>query len=706
MKSRKAFTVPELLVAITIVTVLGTIAFFAFAGYVSNSRDSVRISDIANLKKVLSIFQVEYGFYPHPTNAVNITYSWATVFSQWTFWESTFQNQSIINKIPHDPLTLQEYPYSITANKHEFQIYSALEDPNRSAQVSFLWVTQSHAASSKQWYSIIEWNYNQVLTSVSTGWTDYILAIPSIIARDTDTIDIVSLVWENKLLFPTFTNVHSNYAGSFDDTNADFVYTPANLVMWEWDLKYLQFGEWFSQLVENLSSVYSGEDFWNFSEYSHLNESTLRGLNSFSNDDFTLYSTCAKLAWSLQESNDSVYTLKDSQWNLYAAYCDMSAKWWNPYPNASLVLDFKTGKAWKNGQSVNVASFFGVTRSSIGSYESNNWSISYFAANTLRYWDKGLLVEESRTNLVPDSTVFSSGSPWWVLNNVNLSQNVEIAPDGNLTADKLTFTTGWATRRMTVSNPSWVISWQTYTFSLWVKWTSWDNVKLAIHSSEWGTIYPSQSLDGSWQRLSLTAAVSWVDIRFWIWNDNGETTMNPIYIWWAQIEQWDFMTSYIPTSWGIVTRGGELIFINSSNWIGSTEGTIFIDWEQYGWINSKGVFSLHNSSGITSNRIDLRSNSSVTPTISYNGFNYSVSSLWSLESSQKVAIWYKAHDFWFVKDWWTVEVLSSWEIPVWLNRLQLWSVDGGVSHNIDGYIKKFVYWTERKSDTALQLLSE
>jgi prepilin-type N-terminal cleavage/methylation domain-containing protein len=46
IKNKKAFTLIELIVTITIVSILATIAFVSFQGYRVSARDSVRLSDM------------------------------------------------------------------------------------------------------------------------------------------------------------------------------------------------------------------------------------------------------------------------------------------------------------------------------------------------------------------------------------------------------------------------------------------------------------------------------------------------------------------------------------------------------------------------------------------------------------------------------------------------------------------------------------
>ena len=53
--TRKAFTLVELIVVITILAILGTIAFISLQGYSADARNSKRSSDLGELVKTVSI---------------------------------------------------------------------------------------------------------------------------------------------------------------------------------------------------------------------------------------------------------------------------------------------------------------------------------------------------------------------------------------------------------------------------------------------------------------------------------------------------------------------------------------------------------------------------------------------------------------------------------------------------------------------------
>ncbi|MDD2871274.1 MAG: prepilin-type N-terminal cleavage/methylation domain-containing protein [Candidatus Gracilibacteria bacterium] len=103
------FTLVELIVVITILAILGTIAFISLQGYSSQARDSTRISDLSSMKSSLELFNIDAGKYPLPSDVTEITYSGAVAWSQGTFGETVFSNVDKLDKIPTDPQTDKQY---------------------------------------------------------------------------------------------------------------------------------------------------------------------------------------------------------------------------------------------------------------------------------------------------------------------------------------------------------------------------------------------------------------------------------------------------------------------------------------------------------------------------------------------------------------------------------------------------------------------
>ena len=128
-KINKAFTLVELIVVITILAVLWTISFVSFQWYAASSRDSVRITDLSNISKVLKLNTSAGVPLLIPENAIDITSSWSVLVTQWQMWNKLL-SYYWINNGGIDPLDKEPYVYSINNNKTKYQLLWFLESEN------------------------------------------------------------------------------------------------------------------------------------------------------------------------------------------------------------------------------------------------------------------------------------------------------------------------------------------------------------------------------------------------------------------------------------------------------------------------------------------------------------------------------------------------------------------------------------------------
>lgn len=149
------FTLVELLVVISILAILWTIAFLSFWGYSSKSRDSVRISDTVNITKWLEIYNVTAWKYPLPDNAVVFTWSTWSIINQWTLWDNVSRILKL-SKPPLDPSTNSNYIYSIFNDWKYYQLYYEKENitwynnPNSINTIYAETITKT---------PVVKWNY-------------------------------------------------------------------------------------------------------------------------------------------------------------------------------------------------------------------------------------------------------------------------------------------------------------------------------------------------------------------------------------------------------------------------------------------------------------------------------------------------------------------------------------------------------------------
>ncbi|MDD5377144.1 MAG: FISUMP domain-containing protein [Candidatus Gracilibacteria bacterium] len=177
------FTLVELIVVITILVILGTIAFTSLSGYSGNARDSSRVSDLTNLSKGLDIASIKTGSYPTPDNPFTITYSGGIIWTQGTIGDNVMNTISAggarISKKPTDPLiTSKEYTYSKLAYGNAYQIKTDWEGDSIAYRNDI--IDQAQAASGNPTLSYIKGNYNGVVAKTQTGNRVYVFAIPSL----------------------------------------------------------------------------------------------------------------------------------------------------------------------------------------------------------------------------------------------------------------------------------------------------------------------------------------------------------------------------------------------------------------------------------------------------------------------------------------------------------------------------------------------
>ena len=221
---------------------------------------------------------------------------------------------------------------------------------------------------------------------------------------------------------------------------------------------------------------------------------------------------------------------------------------------------------------------------------------------------KGLLVEEQRTNLTTYSSEFdnaawgkanlnTTGTPAWV--------NVQTAPDGNLSADKLIESN--TTAQHYVSRAQTVTSGSTYTLSFYLRagertwaWLEFyggiptGTGYINLSTGDKGTTTGSASavtvtnVGGNWWRVVLPGFVaSSTTPAFAVYTSTGNGVnsyagdgSSGIYIWGAQLEEnASFATSYIPvgsTTAG-ATRNADVASVSTQAFpYSATEGTLVV----------------------------------------------------------------------------------------------------------------------------------
>ena len=305
-----------------------------------------------------------------------------------------------------------------------------------------------------------------------------------------------------------------------------------------------------------------------------------------------------------------------------------------------------------------------------------------------------LLVEPQRTNLILQSSSFDNAA-WSKVGGVTTTANTTTSPSGVQDADTINFSAYGQELNQFIS---YVPFSGTYTHSFWIKGTSGQKVNYYD-----GTGDTSITLTNEWTRVVITKTYS---SQYLLMNFNsygGWTATSPVYIWGAQLELGSYSTSYIPTTSASVTRNADVISKTGiSSLIGQTEGTLFLDFEDYVELDIP-CFTIDN--GTNDNRIVLyRENGTGYLGLFLAASGTPVSALSTISASDgKIAIAYTGTTFVMYRN--GVQILSiTSAIP---SSMSVVRFNGRATNDFytTRKIKSFALWKTRLTNDELATLT-
>jgi hypothetical protein len=234
------------------------------------------------------------------------------------------------------------------------------------------------------------------------------------------------------------------------------------------------------------------------------------------------------------------------------------------------------------------------TRASTATFVGSNGLIQTAAINAPRFdhdpvtlASRGLLIEESRTNVVPNS----QGLANWSFTNSTLG-SATTAPDGSNTANSVSFQTANSSplfysfiARLAIIA---VTAGQQYTLSFYVKSATNTSINIGVNGRTQGANNSGilVNVTTSWTRVSFTTTLAVNDTGLFAVIGTGMAgsaeflSARNIEIWGAQLEAGSFPTSYIPTTTASVVRSADVCSITGSDFSGmynQTGGSILAD---------------------------------------------------------------------------------------------------------------------------------
>lgn len=222
-----------------------------------------------------------------------------------------------------------------------------------------------------------------------------------------------------------------------------------------------------------------------------------------------------------------------------------------------------------------------------------------YDASTVPAQPRGLLIEESRSNLLTYSEQFDNAA--WTKVRCTITANATIAPDGTSSADRIVEDTTNNSRFISQTIAS-VASGQAVAVSCYAKASGRDIFAIVtadsasvfrttyfnISTGTIGTVASGhtasiQNLGNGWYRCTIVQTQSSPTGAFIVYPSlcavNGSTTytgdgVSGIYLWGAQLEAGSFATSYIPTTSASVTRAADVAQLTGSA-LTTLQGTNF-----------------------------------------------------------------------------------------------------------------------------------
>ena len=340
----------------------------------------------------------------------------------------------------------------------------------------------------------------------------------------------------------------------------------------------------------------------------------------------------------------------------------------------------------------------------------------------------GLLIEESRTNLLVNSATFVA------VTNIAVTTSANVSPDGTLNASYAipNATSGYHN----TSTSSTVVTATAYTMSVFAKAGAYTRlgVREGVGSgtaalfdltagtviSGTGTITP---VGNSWYRCVVPFTSSGTSAALTCFPYPSSTT-NPltifsgdgfsgVYLWGQQLEAGAFATSYIPTVASQVTRAADAASMtgtNFSSWYNVGQGSFYGEANLYGGVNGLYNYIAYATDGTTTNNIKLGFYNNGTS--NYGGLGISVTSVaqtifvtagLSANTFAKLAGSYAPNNFAISKDGATAVTSSSGGIPA-VSSLYIGQRVGNAEY-IDGHIKRITYYPKALTSTELQGLT-
>ena len=311
----------------------------------------------------------------------------------------------------------------------------------------------------------------------------------------------------------------------------------------------------------------------------------------------------------------------------------------------------------------------------------------------------GLLVEETRTNLITYSEDFSNAA-WSGYYQKPTFVTGQLAPDGSYTAMKWNTSTttgsGSGAAGGLVFGQGQATAGVTYTASVWLKASASVNMAFGLTDGATTVI----TLTNEWVRYTYTGqSVNF--LRLFQLNENTNEDID-IYIWGAQTEVGSFPTSYIPTSGSTATRSADVASIGVSEFgYNQSEGTVVVEFQNTEINSTDRMVSINDGSGNNAYQIQHVNGTSTSGRIRVGATDYMFSNRTAI-SSGKAALLYSEEYAQFATDG-SANSQDTTVATATMTSLNIGHINGASQCN--GHIKSLRYFPRKLTESQLEALT-
>jgi len=356
---------------------------------------------------------------------------------------------------------------------------------------------------------------------------------------------------------------------------------------------------------------------------------------------------------------------------------------------------------------------------------------------------RGLLIEESRTNLLLRSAEFDF--PAWTKTNSSITANATTSPDGTVAADKLIEALDVNLVHQVTQGGVTIVSLATHTASCYVKADTRTRVRIGFLVGASGVVADANLTDGTitaasafgggsavgssiqainngWYRITVSgtgAAGTSGECRLELLDASGNRQYNGdgtsgLFVWGAQLEAGAFPTSYIPTTTTALTRAADVASVNTlSPWYNSVNGTLYAESLRYALPVASTFPSIAEFDNGFTNRIGNYS-TLIGGSSEYRSFVLDanvtqadiggVASRVAVGTVAKQAFAFAANDFALSVNGSSVFTDTAGTLPASVNRLSIGSSYIAANFN-NGWIRRITYYPRRLSNVELQAIT-